>query len=143
MAALNVPIALCGVVRVASSAYKNKNYLEMLPLLVIELNTVFMWTCIGYYQIGSYLDKVNGGTFIKGSEFRQGAISELLGDANTLEPINIFLYSWRFLATLERHAFNACVKRFYRWFAVIAGFAIPLIYYGLFAALVITEGYYK
>jgi hypothetical protein len=34
------------------------------------------------------------------------------------------------------------VKRSYRWFTVITGFAVPLIYYGLFAALVISNGYY-
>jgi hypothetical protein len=55
MAALVVPTALCGVGRVAFSAYENKNYLEMLPLLVIQLNTVFMWTCVGYYLVGSYV----------------------------------------------------------------------------------------
>jgi hypothetical protein len=59
-----------------------------------------------------------------------------------LEPINIFLYSWRFLATLEQHALNACGKRSYHWFAVISGLAVPLIYYGLFVSLVISVGYY-
>ncbi len=74
MAVLIVPTALCGVGRVAYSAHKNKNYLEMLPLLVIELNTVFMWTCVGYFLIGLYWDQENGGFFVNGSEFRQGAI---------------------------------------------------------------------
>ncbi len=48
MAALIVPTALCGVGRVVFSAHKKNNYLERLPLLVIELNTLVMWTCIGY-----------------------------------------------------------------------------------------------
>jgi hypothetical protein len=140
MAALNVPTALCGLGRVANSAYKNKNYLELLPLLFIELNSVFMWTCMAYYEIGCYSNEDGDAYVIKGSHFRQGAIGELIGFTIILEPINIFLYTWRFLATLEWNALNPCVKRLYRWFAVITGFAVPLTYYGLFASLVISEG---
>jgi hypothetical protein len=138
-----VPTALCGVVRVAFSAYENKNYLEILPLLVIELNTVFMWTCVGYVEVGLYVNNGSDKDFIKGSEFRQGAIIELLGAAINLEALNIFLYIWRFLGTLERNALNACVKRSYYWFAVLTGVAVPLIYYGLFTTLVISFGYYS
>jgi hypothetical protein len=70
MAALIVPVALCGVVRVVFSALKNKNYLQVLPLLFIELNTVFMWTCIGYDEISRYVHYGSGKFFIKGGEFR-------------------------------------------------------------------------
>ena len=78
MAALNMPTAFVGLGKVANSAFKNKNWRELLPLLVIELNTVYMWTCLGYLRIQEYGYYEEGSDYINSSSyFRQGANQHL------------------------------------------------------------------
>jgi hypothetical protein len=78
---------------------------------------------------------LNGNT----NGFRDDAIREFLLDAIDLEPLSIFLYSWRFLATLENEEENKIVKMIYRWFARATILILPLSFYGVFAAFVIEE----
>ncbi len=72
MAALIVPNAFCGVVRVAYSAYKNKTFLQTLPLLVVELNTLYIWTCVGTGMIIRF--RHNDSLIFNGSFFKNGAL---------------------------------------------------------------------
>jgi hypothetical protein len=81
--------------------------------------------------------RINGNHFLKGQQFsfRTLAIKNLLVNALVLEPLNIFLYTWRFLATLERKESNKTVKTVYRWFSRMSIILVPLAYYGIYAAL--------
>lgn len=72
--------------------------------------------------------------------------------AGNLEPLNIFLYTWRLLATLEREEENITIKKALSWFATLTDvnysahcfllWAVPQLYYCLIAAIVVVETYY-
>ncbi len=59
-----------------------------------------------------------------------------------MEPLNIFLYTWRFLATLLREEEHLPTKKVFRWYAILSGWTVPLLYYCFFVAIVITNTYY-
>jgi hypothetical protein len=101
-----------------------------------------MWTCVGYnsliyfdfYGIGYYL--------VKGSIIRQDAIYSLVDFATYLEPLNIFMYTWRFLATLEREEKHLPTKKAFHWYAALTGWTIPLLYYSFYVAIAVVQTYY-
>ncbi len=43
-----------------------------------------------------------------------------------LEPLSLFLYTWRFLKELEQSVRKPAVKTFFKWFARISIILIPL-----------------
>lgn len=45
MPILVIPIAFLSACKLFHHAWIEKCWLELLPLILIELNTVFMWTC--------------------------------------------------------------------------------------------------
>ncbi len=135
-----MPSALCGLGKVVWSAYKSKKWIEMLPLLLVQLNTVLIWTCTIWLMILEYYYYDTPGYYIRGNVFRKSALNFFLKFILFLEPVTIFLYTWTFLSTLERGAKNTYVKEGYKWFARLTGVTIPVIYLGLFAALCISEG---
>jgi len=63
-----------------------------------------------------------------------------LYDAGLVEPLNIFLYTWRFLSTLEKEAESKYLKSFYRWFARVTIFIFPASFYAILAAEVVYYG---
>jgi hypothetical protein len=91
--------------------------------------------------LGFFSYYINGDHILKGDPygFRDQAIREFLFDAIDLEPLSLFLYSWRFLATLETEEQNKIAKIIYRWFAWVTVFLLPLSFYGVFAAFIIEE----
>lgn len=60
-----------------------------------------------------------------------------------VEPVNIFLYNWRFLASLEREEENVWIQKVFHWFAAITIWSVPLAYYSLFAGLVYANAHYN
>ncbi len=74
--------------------------------------------------------------------FRNEAITILMAYTIKLEPLNIFLYTWRFLTTLEREEKNRILKKFYRWVARLTIVIVPLAYYGIFSAYVVEFAKY-
>ncbi len=52
-----------------------------------------------------------------------------LGDLIYLEPLNLFLYAWRFLRELEELENNKTVKTCYKAFSLVSIFLLPLAYY--------------
>ncbi len=65
----------------------------------------------------------------------------LFGSLN-LEPLNLFLYTWRFLETLENEETNKTRKQIYHWFARISIWAVPISFIALFYTSVIFYGKY-
>jgi hypothetical protein len=60
--------------------------------------------------------------------------------AISLEPLNLFLYTWRFLETLEREENIDWIKKFYRIFAAASICLLPIAFFGVFIADAIEEG---
>ena len=60
-----------------------------------------------------------------------------------MEPLSLFLYTWRFLSTLEREEENAVIRKAYRYFAAVSAWTVPIFYFSLFIASVISSGYYE
>lgn len=99
--------------------------------------------CLSSAVIGYLNYMINGEELLKGgvASFRVNAMLTFLFEAIVLEPLNLFLYTWRFLVILEEEAESNCVKIFIRWFAIITIFTIPAAFYAIFAAIVIEYGY--
>jgi hypothetical protein len=75
--------------------------------------------------------------------YRDTAIVTLMANAVRLEPLNIFLYTWSFLATLEREEENRTLKKVvFPWVARFTIVIVPLAYYGLFSAWVVEDAKY-
>jgi len=87
----------------------------------------------------SFSKNINGVQILSGGENRVHAIEFFLQTALFLEPINIFLYTWRFLQTLEAEERNQLIKAIYRWVAIITISLIPISFYCVYAALVIAD----
>ena len=97
------------------------------------------------YSVLSFEFFINGGPVLKGDNygFRDSAILTFLYTAISLEPLNLFLYTWRLLETLERDANIICLKRFYRIIATTAVCLLPIGFYAIVAADAIEEGLNK
>ena len=67
----------------------------------------------------------------------------MLANAFFLEPINIFLYTWNFLAPLESEEHNTIVKKFYKNYKLYSIWIVPLAFMSLLIAIVITDGKYN
>ena len=51
IAIIELPIAIITTVKLISYGKEHKKTLELLPLILLEINTIFYWTCIGYLQL--------------------------------------------------------------------------------------------
>jgi len=76
----------------------------MLQLIISQLNSSFIWSCTACAEVGKFNYKINGTHFLDGdvTGFRDVAIKFFLVNAINLEPLTLFLYTWRLLATIER-----------------------------------------
>ena len=59
-----------------------------------------------------------------------------------LESLNIFLYTWRFLKTLEKEEKNKRIKTFYKYFGRVTICLLPAGFYAIFAAYIYEDGRY-
>ena len=66
----------------------------------------------------------------------------MLLDAILLEPVNIFLYTWQFLITLETQESNSILNGVYRWYRRISILFVPLAFFGVYIALILANGKY-
>ncbi len=60
-----------------------------------------------------------------------------MGTALYLEPLNLFFYTWRFLATLESEEDNRLLKRVYRFVSLFSIIVLPSVFIGVYVAFVI------
>ncbi len=97
------------------------------------------------YSILSFEFFINGGPVLKGDNygFRDSAILTFLYTAISLEPLNLFLYTWRFLEILEKDANSIYLKRFYRIFATATICLLPIGFNAIVIADAIEEGLNK
>ena len=96
------------------------------------------------FSVGVFIHGITGNKLLKGSVlgFRNNALLTLLDDAVFLESLNLFLYTWRFFATLEKEEKRNNLKTFYRWLARVSIVIIPVSFYAIFASYVIEYSKY-
>ena len=135
------PVSLATVLIFGYRSFRAKKFVESLPLLLSQLNAALIWSLQASYSVGQFNSSINGKHLIKGSFYSMRTISiiVLLSNAYYLEPLNIFLYTWRFFRVIEQDEPKKWLKLFYRWFARITIFVLPLSTYALFIGFLITE----
>jgi hypothetical protein len=66
-------------------------------------------------------------------------IDEFLSNLIYLEPLNLFLYTWRFLSELEQSVSRPAAKTFLRWFTRISMLLIPPAFISIVTALIVQN----
>jgi hypothetical protein len=56
-----------------------------------------------------------------------------------LEPLNLFLYTWRFLSELEQSVSRPAVKTFLKWFTRISILLIPAAFISIVTAFIVEN----
>lgn len=92
---LVVPIAFCSACKLAYFGWREERKIEMFPLFFVALNSVFVWSSQGAQFLFVPIVAAPAPTY------RNFAIDVMLSGAVYLEPINVFVYTWRLLDILE------------------------------------------
>ncbi len=98
------PVPLVTLVALGIRCYREERLRESLPLLATQLNSAIIWGCLAAEQVGVFTVSIEGTQILKGDLYslRNLMISEFLYYLIFLEPLNLFLYTWRFLRELEQ-----------------------------------------
>ena len=147
MAWLVWPPAFASFVLLGYRSYRKKQIIESLPFLASQLNTAFIWVCLASYTTGVFNLYTNGNRILNGKNYglKDFVIQQFLLQAIKLEPLNIFLYTWRFLKILEVEEENNILRHAYRWFARFTIVVVPLMFIAVLLAYVYygaQEAYY-
>ncbi len=129
------PIAFCAAGKIVQHAWRDRKFTETFPLLLVQLNSVFVWTNKGCYQL--FTPVVN----LHSTIFRYQAIDSMLYYSLYLEPINCFLYTWRLLKTLENEK-QGKTKQACRLYRVISVWMVPIVYLLFYVAIVLVSAKY-
>jgi hypothetical protein len=133
MSLLVLPLDISALGRIIYFGAKREvSWFEAATLIIIELNSIFMWLCNLY----DWFYNVN--PFSHRSEF----IYTTLLEAQFIAPVTTFLYAWRFLYPIENEL-RGRAKTWCKWFRLISGFIMPLVTWGLFVAIIITLANYE
>jgi hypothetical protein len=89
-------------------SYRRKEWLDSLPLFAAELNTALIWSFLSCYEVGNFNYMINKTPMVNGDPvgFKNLAIKSMLENSYVLQPLTLFLYTWRFITTLEREEEN-------------------------------------
>jgi hypothetical protein len=60
-----------------------------------------------------------------------------------LEPLNLFLYTWRYLSELEQSVTKPAAKTFLKWFARISILLIPSAFVSIVTADIVESARYS
>ena len=112
-------MSLTSFVILGVRSYREKRFLETLPLLTGQFVSAFIWGCSAAYQVGSFSYGINSIQITKGdrSSLRNIMIENFLYQLIYLQPINLALYTWRFLRELEEDERNSKIKNCFKKFA--------------------------
>ena len=72
-----------------------------MPLFLSQLNSIFIWICLGCIGVGFYRLLISDIEQVSVSTFRSLSIIYLLNEAHLLEPLTLYFYTWQFLVALE------------------------------------------
>ena len=97
------PISLASFIVLGYRCFKKGNLRDALPLISTQLLSTIIWIFLATDQVGYFNEMTNGNRFLKGDfdDLRQLTIKFTLSSLIYLEPLNMFLYTWRFLSHLE------------------------------------------
>lgn len=132
MSILVTPIALCTLLMLCYVAIREKQLREIFPFIFVEINMLFVWISTGAYFLFS-----NSIQYTELS-FHKLAMDTMLSDAINLAPLNVFMYSWRFLQCLEKED-QTFWQKFLKWFTKISAWLIPITYYTIFIAFFLVN----
>lgn len=60
-----------------------------------------------------------------------------------LQPLNVFLYSWRFMREIETEEQNSKIKKIFRWFEHISISLLPTAFISIVSAYIFEETIYE
>ena len=105
------PVPLVTLVALGIRCYREQRLRESVPLLATQLNSAIIWGCLAAIEVGYFNYKINGVPILKGDflSLRNWTIRNFLIDLIFLEPLNLFLYTWRFLRELEQGENNTFI----------------------------------
>ena len=97
-------MSLVTLVALGIRCYREGRLRESLPLLATQLNSAIIWGCLAANQVGYFNFEINGTQILKGDflSLSNWTIRNFLLKLVYLEPLNLFLYTWRFLRELEQ-----------------------------------------
>lgn len=101
MSLLVVPIAAVTMAKLLHYGYSKKRFIDVLPLLFIQINSLYIWACTCIY----FIIRIDRST-----SFSKWLAYELIGNAVFLEPLNSFLYTWRCLDAIVQDSQGAKQK---------------------------------
>ena len=141
---LTLPTAFATFIGLFYKTFQRKQLAESWPLIANQLNITFIWSCVAINSIGTYYYSITLKDAIQSDvfSFRYQFITCFLSSAIQLVPLNIFMYSWRFLVVLENDQENKILKSFYHWFALITILVLPIAFYAVFFAYAVESAYY-
>jgi len=96
------PISFSSFVVLTFKSIKKKQLLDTLPLLLALLNFALIWSFLASYELGYFLNRILREQILDGYvfSFRNFILKIFLSTAVYLEPISLFLYTWRFFKTI-------------------------------------------
>ncbi len=138
---LVVPVSLTTLIALWWRCYRERRLLQALPLLATQLNSAFIWACLAALHVGHFNVNING-TQIQNDGYnslRNFMIDSFLFNLIYLEPLNLFLYTWRFLSELEQSVSKPVAKTFLKWFARISIILIPAAFISIVTAFIVED----
>ena len=103
-----------------------------------------MWGCLAAYQVGVYHYNITRTQIMKGDmgSQRDLLITGFLQWMIALAPLNLFLYSWRFLRELEQSVSNKVLKNICRGFEIFTIVVLPPAFYAVVLAWIYSNQEY-
>ena len=98
------PVSTVSLFVLGYKSYSSKTLMDSFVLLLSQMNSAFIWISIACYMIGTFRLKINGSHSLSGpyASYKNDEVRDIFDTVMTLVPLNIFFYTWRFLATLEQ-----------------------------------------
>jgi hypothetical protein len=138
------PVSFTTLINLSWRCYCEGRFLQALPLLATQLNSTLIWASVAAFEIGAFNYNING-TSIQNdgaNSLRYFMINGFLVNLVFLEPLNLFLYTWRFLKELEHLNRKPGTKKFLKWFALISILLIPPTLISIVIAFIVESVWY-
>ena len=139
------PITLATFTVSSFRALKKHKFVQSLPLLLTQLNSLAIWLCLAIGETGFFNWKVTGVRLLYGDPtgYRKYLITSFLWNLIFFEPLNLFLYSWAFLKEIEESENDEKTKKYYKWFRISSIIVIPLAFVSLTPVMIVEMSKWK
>ncbi len=136
------PVSFTSLSILGMRCYRQKKFLETLPLLFTQFNASLMWGCLAAYEIGLFHFNITRTQIMKGSmgSLREIEIKFFLQWMIYIAPMNLFLYTWRFLRELEQSVSNKVLKHICRGFEILTIVVLPPAFYAIITGMLYAGG---